>query len=92
LESNARSKRGRQSDMQSIDDKYKQANKVLLDLRALFEQLEEAGENCSMGLQSQLSSNVNTLSRLTMELEDMVQTQNIARKDVWKMYVYSMRS
>jgi hypothetical protein len=68
-----------------IDEKYKQANKVLLDLRAQFEQLEEAGENCSMALQGELSANVNTLSRLTLELEDMVTQQNPSRRELWRM-------
>ncbi len=77
----------------SIDDKYKQATKILLDLRAQFEQLEAEGENSSMALQGQISVNVNTLSKLTLELEGLVPQQAQTRRELWRMcvlFIYSL--
>lgn len=68
-----------------IDDRYKQANKVLLNLRAQFERLEAVGEDASMGLQDEISSNLNVLSGLSLELEEMVPHQNPARRELWRM-------
>ncbi|KAL6064289.1 Golgi SNAP receptor complex member 2 [Balamuthia mandrillaris] len=73
-----------------MEEKYKAANKVLLDLRAQVEQLERAGENSSMGLQSQISININTLSKFTTELENMVPQQAAMRREIWRIRVQSL--
>jgi hypothetical protein len=72
----------------SIDEKYKQTNKLLMDLRLEFEQLEAAGENSSLSLQETIQLNLTSLSRLLNSLEmEYLPSQPSKRKEIWRMYL-----
>jgi hypothetical protein len=74
-------------DVAGIDEKYKQTNKLLMDLRLEFEQLEAAGENSSLSLQETIQLNLTSLSRLLNSLEmECLPSQNSKRKEIWRMY------
>ncbi|ELR21508.1 uncharacterized protein ACA1_327950 [Acanthamoeba castellanii str. Neff] len=73
-------------DVAGIDEKYKQTNKLLMDLRLEFEQLEAAGENSSLSLQETIQLNLTSLSRLLNSLEmECLPSQNSKRKEIWRI-------
>jgi hypothetical protein len=75
-------------DTAGIDEKYKQTNKLLMDLRLEFEQLEAAGENSSLSLQETIQLNLSSLSRLLNSLElECLPSQNSKRREIWRMYL-----
>jgi len=70
----------------SIDEKWKEANKLLLIVRDDLEQLE-TGKDTSVFLQGRLATNINNLSRLSEGLNGLVGQQSGPKKDIWRIRV-----
>lgn len=69
---------------ETIDTKYKTANKLLLEIREQLEKLESEEDN-SVIQQGRVSSNLNNLARTISQLENMVLQQPISKRELWKM-------
>ncbi len=69
---------------QTIDEKYKGAYKLLLETRDQLEQLE-TGQDISDIIQGRICGNVNSLARVTNQLETLVNQQSAAKRELWRM-------
>ncbi len=69
-----------------VDEHYKIAYRLLLDLRSSFEQFEGAGEDPPLALQELISSNLNALGGQVRILEEALPSLQIKRRELWRMY------
>jgi len=70
----------------SVDDKWKEGNKLLLLVRGDLEQLE-TGKDTSVFLQGRLTSNINNLSRIADLLTSLAGQQTGPKRDIWRIRV-----
>lgn len=71
-------------DQETIDEKYKVAYKLLLEIRDQLEQLE-SGQDATVFTQGKISTNINNLSRMGDQLEIMASQQPASRREIWRM-------
>lgn len=69
---------------ETIDEKYKAATRLLLEIRDQMEKLETE-QDASVIHQGQISGNINNLSRSISQLENMISQQPVTRREIWKM-------
>lgn len=73
-------------DEEGLNGLYKQSKRLILTLQHQIEQLE-TGEDTSVFIQGRISSNINSLSRLTQNLQSMKRNLPDYKKEIWDMYV-----
>jgi len=74
-----------------IDERYKQATKLLIELRLQFEKLDgpegSSSSSSALSLQETIQFNLNSLSRLLNSLEtEHLPSQTSKRREIWRMY------
>ncbi|EGC39993.1 hypothetical protein DICPUDRAFT_147144 [Dictyostelium purpureum] len=70
----------------TLEDLYKQSNKLLFSIRNDLETLE-TGQDTSVIIQSKLSTNINQLSRLTDQIDGMVSNEPVAKREIWRIKI-----
>eukprot|EP01117_Protostelium_nocturnum_P020059 TRINITY_DN8866_c0_g1_i1.p1 TRINITY_DN8866_c0_g1~~TRINITY_DN8866_c0_g1_i1.p1 ORF type:complete len:217 (-),score=74.99 TRINITY_DN8866_c0_g1_i1:191-841(-) len=74
------------SDASTLDARYKEANRLLLESRDQLEQIE-TGMETTIQVESKISTNLNSLSRLSELLETQIDSQPPAKKELWRIRV-----
>jgi hypothetical protein len=71
-------------DAESLDEKYKNAHKLLLQVKDQLELLE-TGQDTSVFLQGKISTNLHNLSLINEQLEKLIAEQTATRRELWRM-------
>ena len=69
---------------ETVEELYKQANKLLLETRDKLEKLETKQET-SVAFQGSISTNINSLSILTDRLESLIGKLSAGKRELWRM-------
>ena len=67
---------------ETVEELYKQANKLLLETRDKLEKLETKQET-SVAFQGSISTNINSLSILTDRLESLISKLSAGKRELW---------
>eukprot|EP01114_Cavostelium_apophysatum_P024352 TRINITY_DN9500_c0_g1_i1.p1 TRINITY_DN9500_c0_g1~~TRINITY_DN9500_c0_g1_i1.p1 ORF type:complete len:241 (-),score=43.77 TRINITY_DN9500_c0_g1_i1:136-795(-) len=70
----------------TIDERYKVAYKLLLEIRDQLEHLE-TGQDASVFMQGKISTNINHLSRQNEQLEALIPQQPPSKREIWRIRI-----
>ena len=71
---------------EDIEQKYKSATVILHALHHLLEQLE-SGQDTSVMMQGRIATNINSLSRLTRDMQTLKHQLPASKRELWLMCV-----
>jgi hypothetical protein len=71
---------------EDIEQKYKSATVILHTLHHLLEQLE-TGQDTSVMMQGRVATNINSLSRLTRDMQTLKHQLPASKRELWLMCV-----
>jgi len=74
----------------NMEELYKTANRLVIDVRGELEQVEAKGEDCPLALQEAATTHLNTLSKLLRQLEQLLPHQPPKRRELWRIRIQQM--
>eukprot|EP01132_Coremiostelium_polycephalum_P005851 gene5851-7280_t len=70
----------------SLEEQYKQANKLIFTIRNDLDTIE-TGSDTSVMIQARLSTNINQLSRITDQIDGMISDEPVSKREIWRIKI-----